>query len=278
MFCGTEVYNPWSICNFIDSCIRFPSSAPQTYWANTSSNDILRELVEEFGETERDTIQELIDGKAVSKKISDKATYGNVFSDSGNLWSMMLHTGYLKPSGESFDKSDLKLAIPNLEVREIFIDTIEKWFKEDIVARHQESLGLALHNDDEQALQDEINSCLFETISYYDKTYEAFYHGFMIALLQSIKGFSVRSNREQGLGRPDIIIYSKRKHALFELKAEKDKSLDEQLDEAARQITEKKYIEGAIADKAKTVVAYAAAFSGKSCAVRKVAAHHAWAN
>ncbi|MDR1542183.1 MAG: PD-(D/E)XK nuclease domain-containing protein [Clostridiales bacterium] len=242
---------------------------PLDYWANTK-NSIVKELVDRHGATEKERLEALIRGESITARISEDLTYDTIYFNRDNLWSFMLHTGYLKPVLPVMNGSFVELAIPNLEVRNIFIKSVREWFEATVAPKHRQNLAIALSNDDPEAIQSEISAVLFETISYWDEAAEGFFHGFMIALLESMKGWRVKSNMEKGLGRPDAILVSERKQILFEFKAKKSDSVEKQIDEGVDQIRRNKNIEGAIADGAKIVVAYAIAFANKSCIVKKV--------
>jgi hypothetical protein len=258
-----EIYNPWSICNYIRDN-RVNPSPPRNYWANTGSNRIIKDLIKAHGSTARERMQDLLDGKPIKIKVTDKLTYENMFS-SDDMWSFMLFAGYLKPV--SYEGDEYYLAIPNTEVLEDLRRMCKELFENDVLPQFRAPLLESLKNDDCQSMQGIISNIFEETISYWDVSAEGYYHGFMTGLFSGI-GLKALSNREKGLGRPDLTVYLGSKRILFEFKKE-DLTLDTQLRHALEQIKEKRYIEGALAEGASSVVAYAMAFRNKTCALAK---------
>lgn len=130
LFGETEVYNPWSIINYMKSIVGSPAAFPKPYWANTSSNQIVRKLVEKADMQAKQEIEELIAGGTIEKPVHEDITYEDIYTTQDNLWNFLFFTGYLKKSGERFfgDTLYLSMSIPNAEVRCIYRNTILEWF------------------------------------------------------------------------------------------------------------------------------------------------------
>jgi hypothetical protein len=273
LFGQSDIYNPWSVLNYISSAKSKEFVSAMPYWSNTSSNDIVRELIFNGGGDTRDTIEELINGGTVSAPIYEDITYRNIDVNSDYIWSFLLFTGYLKPV-ELYSEDDVpyaKMTIPNREVRVVYRTTVMQWFNENVRASSRNDLFEAIINGDSQKFEDILCDWLAETISYYDGK-ENYYHGFVSGLLVGFTGYIVKSNRESGNGRPDILILAKRRRQLaiiIEIKATDDyRKLNEKCDEALQQIEEKKYDTELMQNGYQKIIKYGIAFCQKDCMVR----------
>lgn len=274
LFGNANIYNPWSVIQFMDDLQDNPNRFPKAYWANTSSNSIVRKLIEMADEGTKMEIEELIGGKTIEKPVHEDITYDEVYKSMDNLWNFMFFTGYFRKVRERMDSSDTQyigLRIPNREVKYIFRTKILGWFDEKIKARDRSKLFTALVNLDVETMEEEIIDMLLETISFYD-AYESFYHGFLAGILSGMKGYVVKSNREGGTGRRDLFIrpVTRRKPAfVLEFKvADTLKQLDKKAEEALRQIEEKGYARELHDYDYETVYRYGIAFCGKDCLVK----------
>lgn len=275
LFGNANVYNPWSVIQLMDDLQDNPNRFPKAYWANTSSNSIVRKLIEMADEDTKTEIEELIEGKTIEKPIHEDITYDEVYKSMDNLWNFMFFTGYFRKVGERIDErtkqSYLKLTIPNHEVRYIFRTKILGWFEEKVKSRDRSKLFTALVNLDIETMEEEIVDMLLETISFND-AYESFYHGFLAGILSGMKGYVVKSNRGGGTGRSDLFIkpVTRRKPAfVLEFKvADKLKQMDKKADEALQQIEERGYARELHDDDYETVYRYGVAFCGKDCLVK----------
>jgi len=275
IFGKTPIYNPWSILNFISDLIGDINAITKPYWSNTSSNDIIRELIFTGGEETRATLQELMNGKSVTKPIYEDITYRNVDINSDYIWSFLLFTGYLKQI-DMYLKEDTpycEMVIPNREVKSIYKNTIMHWFDERIKTVGTTELFDAVITGNSEKFEDIVNDWLLDTISYHD-SYENFYHGFLTGLITGRRGYSVKSNRESGKGRSDITIceFQKRKIAvIIEIKiAEKYSDLDKKCEEALKQIEDKQYEAELREQSYNNIIKYGIAFcSEKVCKVKK---------
>lgn len=274
LFGNANVYNPWSVVQFMDDLQDNPNCFPKAYWANTSSNSIVRKLIEMADEDTRTEIEELIEGKTIEKPSHEDITYDEVYKKMDNLWNFMFFTGYFRKVSERMDAEDkryVELSIPNREVKYIFRNIILGWFDERVKARDRSRLFTAFVNLDVETVEEEISNMLLETISFND-AYESYYHGFLAGILSGMKGYLVKSNREGGTGRSDLFVkpLTRRKPAfVLEFKvADKFSQLDSKADEALQQIDDRGYARELEDDGYATVYRYGIAFCGKDCVVK----------
>ncbi len=273
LFGNANVYNPWSVIQLMDDLVEDENQYPKAYWANTSSNSIVRKLIEMADEDTKKEIEDLIEGKTIEKPIHEDITYDEVYKTMDNLWNFMFFTGYFRKVGERVDTNDnryVELAIPNREVKYIFRTKILGWFDEKVKARDRSKLFTALVNLDVETVEEEIVDMLLETISFND-AYESFYYGFLAGILSGMKGYIVKSNREGGTGRSDLFIrpLTRRKPAyVLEFKvADKYSQLGKAAEDALAQIEDRGYARELIDDEYATVYRYGIAFCGKDCMV-----------
>ena len=273
IFGNTNVYNPWSILQYLFDSHENKAWHPRPYWINTSSNSIIRELVEIADNDTRDEIETLICGESITKPIHEDVVYSEIKSDMNNLWNFLFFTGYLKKVGEHFrgNKIYFDLVIPNIEVLTVFERKIREWFHEKISVLDLTKMFTAILDSDAQAFEDELAAILAETISYFDN-HENFYHGFLTGVLARMSGYKVKSNRESGDGRGDIFLLPasmKKTAVILELKPAKSfYGLEKKCMEALRQIEEKKYDEELRQEGYRNILKYGVAFYRKDCMVR----------
>ncbi len=241
----TEMYCPWDVLQYLVDLLDDPGSTPKAYWNNTSGNAIVRTLLENAHSETRLKIENLIAGKALEERLEEDLTYDQIDKKERSLWSMLYLTGYLTKANEQPDNGNTALVIPNREVRMIFIDKILSWFEDSLKRRDLRPLEDALWQGDAAAIQKILKQILYGTISYFDNA-ENYYHGFLTGLLRGA-GLNVRSNDEQGLGRPDIIIEDglHERAIIIELKSASEyKDLDIKAEEGLRQIEDCNYAVG----------------------------------
>ncbi|MHC6204506.1 AAA family ATPase [Breznakiellaceae bacterium SP9] len=274
LFGKAEVYNPWSSIKIADDLSKTNDAFPQAYWANTSSNSIVRTLIDKADDNAKADLDTLIAGGTIKKAIHEDITYDEVEKNIDNVWNFLFFTGYLKKTAEYFEKGNtlmLDLKIPNQELQYIYEYKIQEWFKEVIEQCDLSHLYTAILEGDPQAVEDELSELLLDSISFYDSA-ENFYHGFMAGILIHAKGYVVKSNRESGNGRGDIFMRyrsAKGKAVIFELKvADRMQELSAKCDEALLQIEEKKYANELEQEGYKTILKYGVAFYKKDCMVK----------
>ena len=275
LFNDIEIYNPWSIVNYVYDHDRKITQFALPYWSNTSSNSIIREMVGEADADAKRDLETLINGGTIEKPVHEDITYGDIHQSQDNLWNFLFFTGYLKKVGEQKEGNNLKLEmkIPNIEIATIYENSISYWFEQRIKETDRSPLVRALETGDCEAAEDFINRQLADTISYYDYA-ENFYHGFMAGLFVNIGGYLVKSNRESGNGRPDIVMQTvqvrKGRAIILELKiAGSIAEMEAVCDRALAQIEEQHYAEPFVTEGYPEVKKYALSFCKKECMVKK---------
>lgn len=275
LFGECNVYNPWSVNKFIYDLTGTRNALPISYWANTSSNSIVKSLIEKADDDTKAQIEELIAGKTIEKVIHEDITYADIDSSMENLWNFLFFTGYLKKVKVRMNEDNeilITLAIPNEEIRLIYKNTILNWFDEGIKSRDLSKMYEAMLSGDALIFENELVELLTESISFYD-AYENFYHGFLLGTLVNLRRYIIKSNRETGKGRSDIIIkYPNRRGAavILELKVAKSfKEISNKCDEALNQIEEKQYDKELLEEGYTNIVKYGIAFYKKDCMIKK---------
>ena len=272
VFGEDEIYNPWSLINYVDSTVNDHRKYPGPYWANISSNQIIKDMVWHADAGIKKELDALIQGGTIEKRIHEDITYADIHESEDNLWNFLFFTGYLRKVSERIEKEDiwLTMRIPNTEIRSIYKNQITNWFEKQIKETDRGTLYKAVLNGDVQTTGDYVSRLLAKSISTFDSD-EAFYHGFFLFLLFGIPDYTVQSNREEGDDRPDIILYPDRPGdpaLIFEVKTRKKfNQMEEGLQEAYDQIRTKKYEEGVLDDGYMGVKAYGICFCKKSCIV-----------
>ena len=274
MFGETDVYNPWSTLMYIDDHRKCPQKFPIAYWANTSSNSIVRTLVERATSPVKRQIEYLLSGGEIEKPIHDDVTYDEIFDTDDNLWNFMFFTGYFKKTGERFDEVNhyVSLKIPNKEVYYIFENKIQSWFLEKVKSKSRQTLFDAIISGNTEVMEAEITKTLYDTISYFDYS-ESYYHGFLTGLLYGIGEYGVKSNREGGTGRTDLFLFPPHpgmKAFVFEFKiSNKESDIDKMANEALAQIETNEYYNGLFEMGYNDVISYGICFYKKSCTVKR---------
>lgn len=269
-FGSTEVYNPWSVINYVQSCRTNKDAFARPYWSNTSSNSIIRTLVEKADLSVKQEIEALIEGKTITKPIHEDITYEDMDSTQDNLWNFLFFTGYLKKIREQQEGETIymEMAIPNSEVRYIYKNTVLRWFEEKTDKKELSPLYESILNGDTEKMAEILSENLMETISFYDYQ-ESYYHGFLAGMLKNIGNYIVLSNRESGNGRPDIILKYpsvRGKAVIIEIKVSGTyQGLEDKCDEALRQIEEQKYEEALRQEGYQNIMKYGVVFYRKEC-------------
>ena len=275
VFGNVNVYNPWSVISFIGDLQVDENELPASYWANTSSNSIVRTLIEMADDETRSEIEQLIAGKTIEKQVHEDITYDEIYKTMDNLWNFMFFTGYFRRVGERMDVETkqryVELKIPNEEVKYIFRNKVLGWFQETINRKDLSVLYHALIRQDPATLEQELTELLMKTISFND-AYESFYHGFIAGVLSGMNGYTVKSNREGGRGRSDLYIkpVTRKKPAyVIEFKiAGKFSEMEAKAEDALEQIEDRNYCQELFDDGYGTVICYGISFFGKDCLVK----------
>ena len=267
-FGSIDVYSPWDVMNHINALCLDPQAMPRSYWRNTSDNAIIRSFIDQ---AENDTIKQfeiLLSGDKISQKIEEDLTYDYLHASTENLWSILYLTGYITGTEKEEGRQEWNLWIPNLEIREIFEDTVIKWFHDSARLWERKALFHAVWERDEEKLTEEMTKLLRKTISYHDYK-EDFYHAFLAGIFAGA-GYIVKSNREHGDGRSDVEVqdYDGDRIAIFEVKySRRLEDLPYDCERAIKQIDVRRYGEE-FAEDYSTVICYGIAFYRKRCMVK----------
>ena len=275
-FGDTDVYCPWDVINYCDELLAAPSIPPKNYWANTSGNDLILRMLKNADQTTKDEVEELLNGGQITKRIKQELTYRDVDESIENVWSVLYATGYLTGTHvEQADADIFRLWLPNGEIRKLFYELVEEWFRK--VSRSDTArinrFCAAFPAGDADAIQDMLGDYLWDSISVRDTAVrrnmkENFYHGMLLGLLRSQDSWLVKSNAETGEGYSDISIQTPdRVGMLIELKYAEDGNLEAACGNALKQIEEKKYAEGLKRRGMKKIIKYGIAFCEKECMV-----------
>lgn len=209
---STDIYNPWSIINYLDKR-RF---AP--YWANTSSNGLVGKLIREGSADTKMVMEDLLSGRALYTQIDEQIIFDQLGRKESSIWSLLLASGYLRVNRWSMDKrgrTTYELVLTNREVTLMFEQMVEDWFSDFTPAYNNFIKALLL--DDKNAMNLYMNRIAFTTFSFFDTGKhpsgttepERFYHGFVLGLIVDLTGrYTITSNRESGFGRYDVILES----------------------------------------------------------------------
>ena len=283
-----DIYNPWSIASFISNNGRFG-----TYWANTSSNELVNSLIQEGNPDVKQTMEELLQGKNIVAEIDEQIVFNQLDGDVNAILSLLLATGYLKVlkteaeacvDGICGEDNGYTLGLTNLEVKKMFRKMIKGWFRGTTKTYYNEFIR-ALLNDDVRKMNTFMNKVALCTFSSFDSGNkpskqaepERFYHGFVLGMVVNLSdAYKIRSNRESGFGRYDVMLEpldKKEKAFIFEFKVqdadEDEVTLEDTLANAHAQIEEKQYeaeltAEGFLPEQIRK---YGFAFKGKTCLI-----------
>ena len=281
-FGNVEVYCPWDVLNHCDRIRSEPHVQPENYWINTSSNDAVKRFIEESANsvTKRE-IERLVAGEVITKEIHQELTYAEVYQSIDHIWSLLFTTGYLTQRGKS-EGRQMKLAIPNLEIRDIFETQIMEFFKEN-VREDGEMLNRfcdALQNEDAENVEKIFTEYLRKTISIRDTAVrtemkENFYHGVLLGILGVKTRWGISSNREMGEGYADILAEPDTGDMgiIIEVKYAHDGDLDGACKEALKQIEYTKYEDDLEDDGVENILKYGIACYKKRCRVMLAEKH-----
>lgn len=269
VFGDSFVYCPWDVINYMSALKKRKNARPKNYWKNTSHNGILLSFVKRTDFKVKGKFETLMNGGTIVQNISDELAYDTLYSSEEHLWSVLLMTGYLTKADAGEEGRRVSLKIPNREIASIFEDTVVTYFQNMIDNSVQKSMMEALWNQDEQAASEVISDLLWKTISYNDY-HEDYYHVFLAGAFVGL-GYEVESNKEKGLGRPDILLKDEdhRRAIIIEAKrSERESDMDADCDEAIGQIISQKYAEGVYGYG--QILCYGAAFFQKQAKLKKL--------
>ncbi len=245
-----DIYNPWSIINFLDK------GKYDTYWTNTSSNSLPSSLIQKAPPRVKHIMQDLLEGKPLITQIDDQIIFNQLDNEVNAIWSLLLASGYLKPQKVTTDEetceSTYELVLTNREVKLMFTKMFAGWFNK--TEYYSDFIKSLLKNDSEE-MTIFMNKIALATFSYYDTansepedTSERFYHGFVLGMLIDLrKEYQILSNRESGYGRYDVMLVPKKENQnayVIEFKVfnpKKEKDLEETVKSGLTQIEDRDY-------------------------------------
>ena len=275
-FGNVDIYCPWDVLNYCDSLLDDKEAQPENYWINTSSNDAVKRFIQESANyaTKRE-IESLVAGEVITKEIHQELTYPEVYQTIDNIWSLLFTTGYLTQRGKA-EGRQMKLAIPNLEIRDIYVTQIMEFFKEN-VREDGDTLNRfcdALQNEDTENVEKIFTEYLRKAISIRDTAVkkemkENFYHGVLLGILGVKTRWGISSNREMGEGYADILVEPDTGDMgiIIEVKYAHDGDLDGACKEALKQIEYTKYEDNLEDDGVENILKYGIACYKKRCRV-----------
>ena len=268
---GTTLYNPWSIANCIEQ-----KGKTQPYWVNTSDNQLLKDLIKQAPLTFKEEFEQLIQGEPLEKWIDESLAFQYLSQSSDSLWSLLFMAGYLKPiaARETDQGMFVTIAIPNREVRNFYRQVIEQWLaNEEGIEGYNRFIGSLLEGKLE-VFERHLEKVMLQIVSVHDmaKEPEAFYHGLLLGFMSSLHyTHEVKSNRESGLGRLDMVIIPKdvsQYGIVIELKRpKKGESVRECAKRALGQIEAKAYLTELEQRGIRHQIQVGIGFKGKACAV-----------
>ena len=275
-FGNVGVYCPWDVLNHCDRIRSSPDVQPENYWINTSSNDAVKRFIQKSANaaTKRE-IENLVAGGVITKEIHQELTYPEIYETVDNIWSLLFTTGYLTQRGKA-EGRQMKLAIPNREIRDIFETQIMEFFKEN-VKKDGEMLTRfcdALQKGDAENVEKLFAEYLRKTISIRDTAVrtemkENYYHGILIGILGVKDRWGISSNREMGEGYADILAQPDTGDLgiIIEVKYAHDGDLDGACKEALKQIEYTRYEDDLADDGVENILKYGIACYKKRCKV-----------
>lgn len=273
VFGNTCIYNPWSVINFMFDLNADEQAFPRPYWVNTSSNQIIHDMISRADTMTRNQIEELLNGKTMDIPVHEEITYDDLEDIGDNLWNFLYFTGYLTKESEYFKNHTvyLKVRIPNIEVKTVYTNTILNWFQESVKKKDFRELYRAMEEKNTGKMGEILTEQLFSVISFYDSA-ENFYHGFLAGILSQSEKYLVKSNRESGLGRSDLIVKTpslRGRAFLLEVKvSDSMKHLEQDAKKAVQQIWDKNYMEELKSEGYEQIDAFGIAFYRKDCEVQ----------
>lgn len=272
LFGATEVYNPWSVVKFLYDLGADVKAFPRPYWINTSSNEIIKNMIAHADRETKEQIETLLDGKAMDIQVHEEITYEDMNRNGENLWNFLYFTGYLTKESEYFKEASifLRVRIPNVEIKTIYQNTILNWFRDNIKKQNFQNLYQAMEEGKADKMEAILGEQLVMTISFYDSA-ENFYHGFLAGILSQSEKYLVKSNRESGNGRSDLMVKSPSlRGRAFIVEVKVSDSMDElekDAKKAVKQIYERSYMDELRTEGYRKIDCYGISFYKKDCAV-----------
>lgn len=274
-FGNTDIYCPWDVIRYSKSLCMDEEAKPEDFWSNSSGNAIVRRFIDKADASTKNEIERLIAGEYIEKEISQELTYEELDDKIENLWSVLFTTGYLTQQGRT-DDDRYRLAIPNKEIRNLFIKKVREWFREASKndGKALEEFCNAFIQKNSQKIEQLFGDYLWNTISIRDTAVakekkENFYHGILLGLLGYKSNWIIKSNAESGTGYSDILIEApdNRTGIVIELKYAENGNMDKACLDAIKQIEEKDYVGRLKQDGMRNFISYGIACYKKDCKV-----------
>lgn len=274
LFGKEEIYNPWSVINYISK-----GGIPQAYWVNTGKNEILEDVLKIATDEITEKLFALFQGEKVIAKIDQNVVYRSLLEDPANIYSLLLVAGYLKTRNKQMQIDGTYLcevAIPNREIAVVYKNEILTHFLQigAITRTTANKIAESLYLNDHDKLQKAIAEYMDKSISFYDAGAEGFYHGLVLGLIALMDNqYKIKSNRESGDGRYDISMIPREARypgIIMELKWKKDlkrEELETLAAEALQQIDAKNYDRELKEEGVREILKFGIAFSGKKVSV-----------
>ena len=274
IFGNSYVYCPWDVINYLSALKKRRNARPKNYWKNTSHNGILLTFVKRTDFDVADKFETLLNGGTITQTITDELTYDTLHSSEDNLWSVLLMTGYItKAKPDESNDDTVVLKIPNKEISSIFEDAVANFFTETVNTDSINELLDTLWDGNEERASEILSELLWETISYNDY-HEDYYHAFLAGVFVG-RGYSVESNKEKGLGRPDIFLKDRKNRRAIIIEAKKsdnDADMEKDCDKAIKQIKDEKYAKGI--EGYEQILCYGVSFFQKKAKIKLIKARH----
>lgn len=274
-FGNTDIYCPWDVIRYSKSLCMDEEAKPEDFWPNSSGNAIVRRFIDKADASTKNEIERLIAGEYIEKEISQELTYEELDDKIENLWSVLFTTGYLTQQGRT-DDDRYRLAIPNKEIRNLFIKKVREWFRDASKndGKALEEFCNAFIQKNSQKIEQLFGDYLWNTISIRDTAVakekkENFYHGILLGLLGYKSNWIIKSNAESGTGYSDILIEApdNRTGIVIELKYAENGNMDKACLDAIKQIEEKDYVGRLKQDGMRNFISYGIACYKKDCKV-----------
>lgn len=274
-FGNTDIYCPWDVIRYSKSLCMDEEAKPEDFWSNSSGNAIVRRFIDKADASTKNEIERLIAGEYIEKEISQELTYEELDDKIENLWSVLFTTGYLTQQGRT-DDDRYRLAIPNKEIRNLFIKKVREWFRDASKndGKALEEFCNAFIQKNSQKIEQLFGDYLWNTISIRDTAVEKekkenFYHGILLGLLGYKSNWIIKSNAESGTGYSDILIEApdNRTGIVIELKYAENGNMDKACLDAIKQIEEKDYVGRLKQDGMRNFISYGIACYKKDCKV-----------
>lgn len=272
-FGNTDIYNPWSVTNYFAN-----GGQAKAFWANTSDNEIIREIMQGLTPEIAEELTRVLQGEEIHASLNMEVIYPRISDGADTIFSFLLLAGYLTPASgpeETEIGTFAALRLPNMEIRRVYNTEILSWMRTKTTGGVIPEIEKAIYLGDGNRLQKALGNYMLSCISYFDGSAEGFYHGMVIGLVACLSSrYYIRSNRESGEGRFDLLLEPKEKGLpgiIMEFKtvpSEEKAELSAYAKEALEQIRRQSYTQDFTDRGIQNIIQYGIAFSGKRVEVK----------